>query len=210
MTASVDVCNRALQKIGAATRIMALTDNTREARACNVAYAMLRRKLLRQYPWSFAMTRVVLSPDVAVPAFDFKYQFTLPADCLRVLLNNDNTLDWKIEGRKLLTNGGTGSDAIEGSNLTVITTVSSPAPAVALRLTYLTDVTDENVWDTAFVELMVAAIAYELVEEITQSNQKKEALRQDLKDAQLAAYNSDSLEKIPEDPPEDYWIAVRR
>ena len=205
MASVVGICNRALQKVGA-NRILALTDNSREARSCNNAYDSVRQALLRKYRWNFAITRVVLAPDSATPAYDYLYQFTLPSDCLRIILPNDNTLDWQVEGRKILTNGGTQSSAIEGASLTGGTGTSS---TVALRLRYVSDVSDPNIFDAMFREALALKLAVEMCDELTQSNAKKQALRDEYKDYIADCYLSDSLESIPVDPPEDLWVTAR-
>lgn len=208
MASIVGICNRALQNVGA-NRILNLTDNSREARSCNNAYDSVRRGLLRSYFWNFAVKRVVLTPDSTTPAFDYLYQFSLPADCVRILLPNDNTLDWVLEGRKILTNGGTNSTAIEGANLTIVANSSSVTPAVSMNLRYISDITDPNQFDAMFCEALALKLAVEMCDELTQSNQKKAQLKQDFKDYIAECYLSDSLENTPADPPEDLWITAR-
>ena len=205
MASVVGICNRALQKVGA-NRILALTDNSREARSCNNAYDSVRQALLRKYRWNFATTRVVLAPDSNAPAYDYLYQFTLPSDCLRIILPNDNTLDWQVEGRKILTNGGTQSSAIEGASLTGGTGTSS---SVSLRLRYISDVVDPNIFDAMFREALAFKLAIEMCDELTQSNAKKQGLRDEYRDFIADSYLSDSLENTPVDAPEDLWVTAR-
>ena len=162
--------------------------------------------MLRKFRWNFAITRVVLAPDSTTPAYDYLYQFTLPSDCLRIILPNDNTLDWQVEGRKILTNGGTQSSAIEGASLTGGTGTAS---TVALRLRYVSDVSDPNIFDAMFREALALKLAVEMCDELTQSNAKKQALRDEYKDYIADCYLSDSLESIPVDPPEDLWVTAR-
>jgi len=60
-TSDVEICNSALQKIGAET-ITTLSDNTRRAALCNRQYDKVRKKLLRAHPWNFAIRRAALVP----------------------------------------------------------------------------------------------------------------------------------------------------
>lgn len=199
---TVDACNSALQKLGAG-RILSLSDNTREARACNVAYDSNRRDELRKYYWSFAMKRVVLAPDATAPAFEYTYAFTLPSDFLRIILPNDATLDWKKEGKKILTNWPTSpqfQSATKNPN-----TLGSPS----LALRYIADITDEASWDPSFYNVFSISLALDLVEELTQSNQKKQALMEEYKDAIGQARKADAFEKLPLDAPDDMWWLAR-
>lgn len=59
-TNSVEICNNALTLIGT-RRITALSDPSKEARACNDNYDICRKSLLRMHPWNFAMSRVELT-----------------------------------------------------------------------------------------------------------------------------------------------------
>ncbi len=56
-----DICNRALQHIGAA-RITSLSDDTKNADECDFAYDKLRRAELQRNLWTFTTRRVILRP----------------------------------------------------------------------------------------------------------------------------------------------------
>lgn len=181
----IDCCNSALQRVGATT-ILSLSDNSPEARACTVAYDSNRRDELRKHKWNFAIARTVLAPDSTAPAFDYTYQFTMPSDCLRVLRPATVELDWVIEGRKILTND---SDT--------------------LYLRYLKDVEDAAQWDPSFYNVVAAALAVDIVERLTQSNQKKMALVDDYNDAIKMAKRVNAFESGPEDAADDGWWVAR-
>ena len=181
----VDICNSALQRVGAAS-ILSITDNSPEARACAIAYDSNRRDELRKHSWNFAMSRAVLSPDATAPAFDYKYQFTLPPDCLRVIRPATPDCDWAIEGRKILTND---------SN--------------TLYLRYVADVQDTSLFDSSFYNVVSAAMAIDICERLTQSNTKNSRLGQDYKDAVTMAKRVDAFESGPEDAPDDDWWLAR-
>lgn len=181
----VDICNSALQRVGATT-ILSISDNSPEARACSVAYDSNRRDELRKFKWNFAIKREVLAPDATAPAFDFTYAFSLPSDCLRVLRPATTDLDWQVEGRKILTND---------SN--------------TLKLRYISDVTDATVFDPSFYNVVAAALSLDLVERLTQSNVKKQLLVKDYDDAVTAAKRANAFEAGPVDLPEDPWMLAR-
>ena len=90
-TSEVEICNRALQKIGA-KRITSLTQDAPNARACNVAYFVLRDMELRNHPWNFSIKRAELAADATPPDWGRQNSFTLPSDflCLRPDYPEDN------------------------------------------------------------------------------------------------------------------------
>jgi hypothetical protein len=115
MASVVDICNEAMDLLGAAT-ITSLAENSKEARLCNRRFETVRDTVLRSHPWNVAITRKQLAKDSEVPAFGFLSQFTLPSDpyCLRVMSLHTSNVDneiapydtqsmFKIEGRKVLT-----------------------------------------------------------------------------------------------------------
>ena len=181
----VDICNGALQRLGA-TGILSLADNTREARQCNLAYDCNRRAELRKHNWNFSIKRAALAPDADTPLFDYLYQFTLPADCLRILLPRDATNDWVVEGRKILSNA---------SN--------------TLYLRYVSDVTDTTQFDPIFYDLMSVAMSIDMCEPLTNSTGKKQALNAEYDDTVKQARRSNAFEQLPADPPDDSFWTVR-
>jgi hypothetical protein len=187
MASSVEICNTALQMIGE-DRILALTDNTRSARACNFAYEPVRLAELRAHPWNFALARTVLAPTSSTPAFNYSYEFQLPSDFLRLHPDNDYKAetDWQIEGRKILTNDGN-----------------------TLYLRYIKDIEDPNTMDPLFREALATALAIRICDELTQSNTKKQMLRQDYSLVIARAKQVNAIENISAEPPDDEWYTAR-
>lgn len=189
MASSTDICNRALQKLGAA-RINSLTDQSTNARACALAYDSCRQDLLREHPWNFAIQRAQLAADATPPAFGYANSFTLPTGWLRVLppdpVQNFNDRDWVIEGGKLLTND------------------ASP-----LDVRCVMDITDTTIMDIAFREALSAKLSMELCELLTQSNTKKQAALLDYKESISDARKVNAIEKVPQQSPWDTWLTER-
>lgn len=206
MASVVDVCNLALQKLGA-KRISALTDQTPSARACNLLYTSARQAELRKYDWNFAIQRVQLAADVPAPAWGRQNSFTLPSDYIKLTndypedLTEDATQagitvaftatftglkDWVIEGKAIITND------------------ESP-----LNVRYIADITDTTMWDSLFVKAVATCMAFEMCEELTQSNTKKESLAKEYEVIIEMAKKQSSIEVAPADPPPDTWIACR-
>jgi hypothetical protein len=182
---AVDCSNSALQRLGA-TPIMAFTDDSREARQCVVAYDSNRRAELRKHRWNFATKRAVLAPDAEAPAFDYTYQFTIPADCLRVLLPADATCDWVLEGRKILSNQST-----------------------VLYLRYVSDITDVTQWDAAFYDLVAVSMAMDMCETLTNSASKMGRLQDEYRHSLAEARKSNAFEQLPQSGPDDSLWLVR-
>lgn len=189
MSSEVSIANRALQKLGA-RRITSLTEDSVNARAVNACYSELRDAELRAHVWNFAKTRAQLAASATSPLFDKTNAFPLPSDCLR-LLDNDpekvvNWKDWLIEDNNILTD--------------------DDAP---LNIRYIKQVTDPAQMDVLFREALASRIAYELAEELTQSNSKKQAAFADYQKAMNEARRTNAIENISQKPPEDEWITIR-
>jgi len=182
----VDCCNSALQKLGEPS-IIALDSNTLQGRQILIAYESNRKSELRKHRWNFAIKRAILAPDATAPAFDYAYAFTVPADCLRVLMPTDVDLDWVVEGRKILSNS---------SNV--------------LRLRYIADVANAAEWDSIFYDMLAISLAIDLCERLTNSVGKKAALEQDYRDANAEARKNNAYEQLPQDAPDDSFIVAHR
>jgi hypothetical protein len=109
----VDICNSALNLLGAST-ISALTDDSKNARLCNQRYENVRDRVFRSHAWNCLTKRVQLAQDSDAPVIEYTYQYTLPTDCLRVLKVHNGTtdsiasaIDYKVEGRKIKSDEGT-------------------------------------------------------------------------------------------------------
>lgn len=134
-TSAVDICNSALNMIGA-SNIISLDEDSKAGRICKQRYENVRDGVFRSHPWNCLVSRVQLSADTATPSFEFKYQYTLPADpyCLRVLRLEYLDTVYRVEGRKLLTNESTLKIQYVGRNENVSTydTLLSEALAAAM------------------------------------------------------------------------------
>jgi len=144
MASDVDICNSALNMIGA-SNIISLTEDSRAARVCNQRYQFVRDAVFRAHPWNCLIRRTSVAADSDTPAFEFSYQHTLPTNpyCLRVLRPEDPDTVYKVEGRKIL---------------------SSTTP---FKFIYVARITDPNEYDQllteAFAARLAADISYALV-----------------------------------------------
>lgn len=189
-TSDVEVCNLAMQKLGA-SRIASLTEESTNAEECNACYDQLRKTEIRRYNWNFARKRASLAASAVEPDHGFAYAFPLPADCLRILPPNELEVDWQIESH-------------EGQNA-ILTNWTAP-----LELTYLSDITDPTRFDDLFTEMLACRIAMQTCKKITGSETAKANALAEYKDARSEAKRTNAFENVSSEPPEDPWLAARR
>ena len=134
MASDVDICNSALNMIGA-SNIISLTEDSRAARVCNQRYEFIRDAVFRAHPWNCLVTRTSLAADSDTPAFEFDHQHTLPADCLRVLRPENPDTVFRVEGRKI---------------------ISSTTP---FKMIYVARITDPHEYDQLLIESIAARLA---------------------------------------------------
>jgi hypothetical protein len=197
MPSVVDICNESLDLLGAAT-IIALTDNSKEARLCNRNFDLVRDAVLRAHPWNIAVTRKELAQDASAPAFGFTYQYTLPTDpyCLRVLSFWDSNVDnelaaydsnvmYKIEGRKILSNEGT------------------------CNIIYIGRVTDTEQYDSLLSSTIAHRLAAKLAYNITGSGTIAQTMQALYEERLREAKSIDAMEGYPEQPLADTYTNIR-
>ena len=80
----IDLCSRALIRIGAAP-VTSFDDGTAQGEIAGALYPQIRDALLSFYGWRFARGQVSLPQLADAPAADFSHAFGLPNDFLRAL-----------------------------------------------------------------------------------------------------------------------------
>ena len=145
MASVVDICNGALNQLGAST-ILSLTEDSKNARLCNARYTQVRDSLFRSHPWNCLQKRVQLAADTTAPAWGFTSAYTLPADCLRLLRILDYDSNHKVEGRKILTNNS------------------------SMKILYVARIEDPNEYDELLRETISAGLAADIAYAVTSSN----------------------------------------
>ena len=197
MPSVVDICNEALDLLGAAT-IASLSENSKEARLCNRRFDTVRDAVLRAHPWNVAITRKQLAKDATSPAFGFTNQFTLPTDpyCLRVLslfTSNvdsevaayDSQVAFKVEGRKILTDAGT------------------------CRITYIGRVTDTEQYDSLLSSTVAHRLASEIAYAVTGRNSVVGVMQQMYDERLREARSIDAMEGTPDKLIANDFINIR-
>lgn len=189
MASKVGIANSALIKLGAA-RIIALTDDNKNAKLCNEQYDKMRLDLLRSHNWNFSVTRIKMAQLATAPTFEWDHAYQLPADWLRtVSVHGDDAGVSNIRYR------------VERGNIL--------ADHDDVWLRYVADITDVGLFDASFAECLAWRLALDLAISITQSNPTFERMGVGLKDAVRAAKATDAIEDYPEQPPESAWITAR-
>ena len=145
MASVVDICNGALNQLGGTT-ILSLTEDSKNARICNARYTQVRDALFRTHPWNCLQLRASLAKDATAPAWGFSSSFTLPADCLRLLYIVDFDSNYKVEGRKILSNTS------------------------SMKILYISRITDPNEYDELLRETLSASLAADIAYGVTSSN----------------------------------------
>ena len=175
MASVVQICNSALNQLGASS-ITALTEDSKNARVCNERYETIRDAVYRSHPWNCLIKRVQLAQDSDTPAWGFTYQYTLPADCLRILGIKDYNSDYKVEGRKLL---------ISESSVYLI---------------YLAQITDVNELDVLLRETISAHLAQDISYAITANLQVSKLMAEKYQAKLSEARHTDASEGYNTNP----------
>ena len=182
MASIVDICNSALNLLGAST-ISALTEDSKNARLCNQRFEPVRNRVFRSHNWNCLIKRIQLAQDSDAPVIEYTYQYTLPTDCLRVLKVHNGTtdsiasaLDYKVEGRKIKTDQGT------------------------LYLIYIALDTDPNNYDSYLRESishqLAADLAYAITSNATLANNYMARADERLREARFIDATENSLGTI--------------
>jgi hypothetical protein len=189
MASQTSICNRALECLGDAP-IVSIDDDTKAAKAMRRIYDDTRRAFLCEHPWHFAKKRASLPASAVPPAWGFARGYPVPADFLR-LLSVRHGPDFSLEA------DATGSQWI-------LSDVAAP-----LEILYLTDVTDAGRLPPHAVEALARWLAYDLAEDLTQSNTKKQDAAQGLAIALARAKRINGMQKQPEPYPAFSFLQAR-
>ncbi len=157
----VAIANQALGWLKA-NRISSIDDDSVEADLIRENWDHVRRAVLGEREWTFAVKRRALTPNAQDPAFGTRKAFTLPSDCLQVLtvrsdgLEDDrpNTLQWEIEGNQVL------------------------AQADRVYVRYIGDVKDPVRFPPLFRAAVAARLAWDLAMPLTRSNTVQKSAQQ--------------------------------
>ncbi len=189
MATKVSIANLALSLLGA-NRITTLEEDSENARRISAVYDDSLADLLRLHPWNFAIRRATLGQLSTTPEFEYTYEFQLPSDCIRVIHVTDGTntvSDYKIEGRKLLTDDD------------------------AIKIKYISHITDPSQYDSQFIMVFAARLAMEVAYPITNQSGVTQTISNLYTERLEVAKQTDGQESssIQEEDKDNWTIDVR-
>lgn len=160
MASDVTICNLALSHLGAAA-INSMTDATKEARNCQLHYAVSRDFVLRDHPWNFATRREYLALLSGVNPVGWSYAYAYPSDC-----HFAREIWQEVEQLK-----PTPFEVLKGPSGKIIVTNEENAV-----LEYTALITDPTQFDPMFVNALSYFLASELAMPLTKSIQVTQSM----------------------------------
>ncbi|MBO7190948.1 MAG: hypothetical protein J6V32_02440 [Elusimicrobiaceae bacterium] len=193
MITKISICNLALAQLGQSP-ISSLEQENEKARRLNLFYAPVRDEVLRTHNWAFAGVQepLVLFAQGADEQGRFIYKY--PAEALfirRVFSPAQKRLDFQEFFRSDL-------------HSRVILTVCDQAQAE-----YTRRITDENLFDTAFIKSFSLALACDLAVALTSDTQLAAQLLQRYALSLEEARRSNASEIVSVAPDTDAFTEVR-
>lgn len=181
----VSICNLTLIRCGAA-RISSISQDTKTAVALNAIWDLSVDIVMAAHPWNFAIKRATLAPTANTPEYEYDYEYDLPSDCLRILVEEDQDVDYVIEDGKILT------DEDE------------------LVLSYIYRNDDPTAWSPGFANALSWYLVTQIGFTLTQQTKLVEMGEKMYKAALAEARYVDGAEGIPKNLDASDWALSRR
>lgn len=233
----VDICNSALSSVGTRSTIASIDEDSEEARQCKRWYASTLLQGLRAAHWGFAKkmtmpalfkaapgtaenpsTANVTGWDPSQPQPPWSYEYVYPTDCIMGRYVQSQNMVGPIPSIPIFTSPTAqlplnfpkvpfevGNDVDSQANqLRVIMTNASKA-----ILCYTVLVTDQNLWDPFFNNMIIAALAASVTMGLTGDKQLAQMLNGQANSYIAQARAQDANESLTViDIPTD-WIQAR-
>lgn len=185
--AVLQIYNLALMAVGAAP-LVTVADVSVQADVVRAWYPYCRDSLLREHPWNFAEKRASLTALVgANPTMDYAYWFNMPSDLLKLRKLSDEAVDspYKVEGRR----------------------IACDDPTISILYTYR--ITDPTYFDPAFVDALVAMLAWKICYPIRKEMNLEKAKENIFRGALSTAKAIDAQEGTADYTQSDDLLVVR-
>ena len=183
-TTKINIVNRALGLLGAEF-ISSLTEDTKSARFSNELFDDTRDALFRQHPWNCCIKRASLSKTSNTPAFYFTSEFQLPADWIRIVKPEDDQVEYKIEGDKLVTETDT------------------------FKCTYIFRNETISTYDALLIDVLAIKLAANLAMPLLQDPKTLDMMYKLYYEKLASARSADAVEGTPEGIVADFWLDSR-
>ena len=184
MATVTDICNQALILIGQEP-ILVADDSSKQSRLCKRLYEPTLEVLLREYPWTFAIKRVILSPEYETPGFGYSHKFVLPIDCMRIVSTGLDDTQFVVEGGCIL------------------------CDEEVIYLRYVGKPVSTTAYDSQFVEVLAYRLAKVMCQSITADKEMLSMLNSLENKAVVRAMNTQAIETAPQNVQEGPWLIVR-
>lgn len=145
-TTKEELVNMALTLLGEEPITDILEDN-KPARFANAHFDNVRREVLRSSNWTVATKRASLSASATGPVWGFTFNYTLPADFLKLIGTSEPQERYRIEGIEIATD-------------------LSP-----MEIRYVFDLTDISRMDSLLQSAIAAKLAWDMAVPITSSRE---------------------------------------
>lgn len=186
-----DISNLALDLLKEAP-ITSIDEPRAIAMWCKRNFDVTRDALIEEADWNFALKRVKLPEDTAKPAFGWQHQFTLPADCLRVLPLTNSGLP---EGQPVMFE-------VEGGK--ILTDACGPLP---VRYVYRAEEYDR--YPATFVTALSAKLATKMAHWLTGKSNYVQIASGLYQDAMNKAWLSDAIQGTVPRAADNQWVDAR-
>lgn len=238
MVAVIDICNRALGEIGTRSTIASLSENSEEARYCNIYYEAVRDQALGLANWNFARYTTTLAvlkaapgtpenPDAPSsgvwstdwPAPPWLYEYAFPSDCIRCryIIPQLDMGTFNVPLTSAPVSASSYYNYQDPIKFVVATDKNADNDFIKVILTsqsqailvYTAQVTDPNAWEPDFVQVVVNALAGKLTIPLT-GDRGLAQLRIGLANQQaLEARGNDGNEGLTVQESLPDWLRVR-
>lgn len=200
----IQICNWALDRIGASDNITSLDEESAAAEKCNLWYEHCRDATLRDFPWNFSRRSQALAEVSGDAPPGWAYQYRYPAECLTARQVTD-----AYGARRRWFDLTPGSAFAQWAPPKIPFEISSDE-AGRLILTDLTEayliftarIEDLNFWDETAKSALAWKLATELVTPLSLDKQRKAMALQeyytDLSRATAHNFNESMADKDPE------------
>ena len=190
MVTEVEVCNRALIKVGCKT-INALSETGKRATTCAVFLPQVVDEVLADHNWNFATGYAQLEKLGTAPLFEFDNAYSMPLDCVKVRQMDDETAEFEVVSG-------------EDGQTRVLYTDEDPA-----LIKYTRRITTASAWPPKFVEAVACKLAAELAVPLTSSTKLEQSMMTKYVNALASAQDVDSSEGLTDPERDDSWIRAR-